>query len=259
MSSPSSPSEGLSVLVVDDEELACRNLARKLLAAGGVREVATETDPLEAVSRLRASPPDLLLLDVRMPGLDGFEVLAHFPEAERRFAVVFCTAHDEHAGAAFDAAALDYLVKPVDPARLAAALARVRRLRPAEHPASGDLARARAAGVTGWLERVLVRFQGRAEVLDLAEVQVLSSEAHRTVAYTGSGEHVLEPSLAAIEPQLDPRRFVRCHRAHLVQLQHIAAVEGDEVVLRGGRRVPLSRRCRSSVVDALGVAARSKR
>lgn len=259
MSSASASSEGLSVLVVDDEELACRNLARKLLAAGGVREVATETDPVLAVARLREQPPDLLLLDVRMPGLDGFELLAHFPEAERRFAVVFCTAHDEHAGAAFDAAALDYLVKPVDPARLGAALARVRRLRPAPDPAAGDLARARAAGITGWLERVLVRFQSRVEVLDLAKVELLSSEAHRTVAYTATAEHVLEPSLAAIEPQLEPGRFVRCHRAHLVQVQRIAAVEGDEVVLRGGRRVPLSRRCRTAVVEALEAAGRPRR
>ncbi len=252
MSSSSSPAEGLRVLVVDDEELACRNLRRKLLAAGGVASVEHTTDPADAVVRLRDEPPDLLLLDVRMPGLSGFDVLAHFPEPERRFAVVFCTAYDEHAAAAFEVAALDYLVKPVDPARLATALARVRRQRPASPP---DLARARAAGLAGFLERVVARYKGGAQVVELAQVQVLSSEAHRTVAYTREAEHVLDPSLAALEPQLDPERFVRCHRAHVVQLSHVSAVEADEVVLVGGRRVPLSRRCRTAVLEGLKRAA----
>ena len=241
--------------MVDDEELACRNLKRKLLAAGGT-SVDYTTDPADAVVRLQTAPPDLLLLDIHMPGLSGFEVLAHFPEPQRPFVVVFCTAHDEHATAAFAAAALDYLVKPVDPARLSAALARVRRFlaRPAAPVVSAlasDLDRARAAGIASWLERVVARFQGGVQLIELADVLVLSSEAHRTVAYTRNAEHVLDPSLAALEPQLDPRRFVRCHRAHVVQLSHVTAVEGDEVVLAGGRRVPLSRRCRSRLVARL--------
>ncbi|MBI5548412.1 MAG: response regulator transcription factor [Deltaproteobacteria bacterium] len=256
MPSSSSPAEALRVLVVDDEELACRNLRRKLLATGGVSCVECTTDPTEAVARLRSDPPDLLLLDVRMPGLTGFEVLAHFPEEERSFAVVFCTAHDEHAAAAFEAAALDYLVKPVDPSRLAAALSRVRRhltprSPPLASPHATDLARARAAGIAGWLERVVVRFRGGLQVVELAEVLVLSSEAHRAVAYTRCGEHVLDPSLTAIEAQLDPRRFARCHRGHIVQLARVTAVESDEVVLEGGRRVPLSRRCRSALMAAI--------
>lgn len=255
MSSSSSPADGLRVLVVDDEELACRNLRRKVLAAGGVASVEHTTDPAEAVVRLRDAPPDLLLLDVRMPGLSGFDVLAHFPESERRFAVVFCTAFEEHAAEAFEAAALDYLVKPVDPARLATALARARRQRPAAAP---DLERARKAGIAGYLERVVARFKAGVQVVDLGEVQVLSSEAHRTVAYTRDAEHVLDPSLAALEPQLDPARFVRCHRTHVVQLGQVSAVEADEVVLAGGRRVPLSRRCRFAVLEGLERLARAR-
>jgi DNA-binding LytR/AlgR family response regulator len=244
--------------VVDDEELAGRNLRRKLLAAGGVGSVELVTDPVEAVERLRAAPPDLLLLDVRMPGLSGFEVIAHFPEAERTFTVVFCTAFGEHAPAAFEAAALDYLIKPVDPARLAATLARVRRHlagRATDGAAAPELARARAAGITGWLSRVVARTGCGAEVVDLAEVLLLSSEAHRTVAYTRRGEHVLDASLAALEAQLDPRRFVRCHRAHLVQTRFVTAVEQDEVVLGDGRRAPLSRRCRAGLLEALRAGA----
>jgi DNA-binding LytR/AlgR family response regulator len=243
--------------VVDDEELACRNLRRKLLSAGGVASVEHTTDPAEAVTRLRAAPPDLLLLDVRMPGLSGFDVLAHFPEAERPFAVVFCTAFGEHAPAAFEAAALDYLLKPVDPARLSASLARVRRhlsARASSPPAvegPSDLSRARSVGLTGWLTRVVARASGGVEVVDLSEVLLLSSEAHRAVAYTRSAEHVLDASLAALEAQLDPRRFLRCHRAHLVQLGWVTGVVGDEVVLAGGRRAPLSRRCRAALIEAL--------
>lgn len=253
MSSSSCLDEGLRILVVDDEELACRNLRRKLLAAGGIASVEHTTDPAEAVGVLRASPPDLLLLDVRMPGLSGFDVLAHFPEAERPFVVVFCTAFGEHAPAAFEAAALDYLLKPVDPARLSAALARVRRHLALRPPACApsDLERARAAGIAGWLERVVARSSGGVEVVDLSEVMLLSSEAHHAVAYTRAGEHVLDASLAALEAQLDPRRFARCHRAHLVQLVFVTAVDKDEVVLAGRRRVPLSRRCRTALVEAL--------
>ncbi|MGC4121765.1 MAG: LytTR family DNA-binding domain-containing protein [Myxococcales bacterium] len=253
MSSSSSQAEGLRVLIVDDEELACRNLRRKLLAAGGVVSAEHTTDPAQAVVRLRDDPPDLVLLDVRMPGLSGFDVLAHFPEPERSFAVVFCTAFDEHAARAFEAAALDYLVKPVDPERLATALARVRRHRAAA-PVP-DLDRARKAGIAGYLEKVVARFKGGVQIVELSQVQVLSSEAHRTVAYTRDAEHVLDPSLAALEPQLDPTRFARCHRAHVIQLGQVQAVEADETVLAGGRRVPLSRRCRAVVLEGLERAA----
>ena len=255
MSSSCSRVEGLRALIVDDEELACRNLKKKLLTVGGVASVEHVTDPAEAVSRLREARFDLLLLDIQMPGLTGFELLAHFPEAEREFAVVFCTAHDEHALAAFEAAALDFLVKPVDPERLALALARVRRhlADPNGRASSAVLVRAREAGLAGWLERVVARFGGRLEIVELADVLVLSSEAHRTVAYTRDAEHVLEPSLAVLEPQLDPARFVRCHRAHVVQISKITAIEKVEVVLIGGHRVPLSRRCRGAVMEKVSM------
>lgn len=206
MSTSSSPEPSLRILVVDDEELACRNLKRKLLAAGETL-IDYATDPAEAVMLLHRAPPDLLLLDIQMPGLTGFDVLAHFPEQERRFAVVFCTAHDEHAVQAFEAAALDYLVKPVDPVRLSAMLTRVRRQCVAHPMARGtsasDIERARLAGMTDWLQRVVAHFHGGVEIVSLSDVLVLSSEAHRTVAYTAGGEYVLDASLAALEPQLD--------------------------------------------------------
>ena len=258
MSNSSSPEQALRVLIVDDEELACRNLKRKVLAVG---EAVVEclTDPAEAVSRLRLAPPDLLLLDIQMPGLTGFEVLAHFPERERPFAVVFCTAHDEHAIAAFQVAALDYLVKPVDPVRLSAALARVRRhsvtRKQDSSAAPSDLDRARAQGMTGWLQRVVTQFQGSLRVVSVLDVLVFSSEAHRTVAYARDEEHVLEASLAALESQLDPNQFLRCHRAHLVQLRCIAGVEGASLVLTEGLRVPLARRCRAAVLAKLSKSA----
>ena len=212
MSTSTSPADGLRALVVDDEGLACRGLRRKLLASGGVTEVDVTTNPAEAVARLRDAPPDVVFLDVQMPGLTGFDVLAQFPETNRPFAVVFCTAHDTHATRAFEAAALDYLVKPVDPARLAAALARVRRhLRP--DASRDELARARAARLVGWLNRLVVRTRSGVAIVPLSDVLAIASEAHRAVAYTRSEEHVLEPSLAALEPQLDPARFARSHRA----------------------------------------------
>jgi two-component system LytT family response regulator len=256
MSSSRSLAEGLTALVVDDEPLACDNLRRKLLALDAVREVRTTSDPAEAVALLRDQPPDVLFLDVRMPGLSGFDVLAQFPEPTRAFVTVFCTAYDEHAAGAFEAAALDYLVKPVDPARLAAAVARVRRFVGGALPVANELERARAAGIPWFIERLVVRYHGGARVVELSDVLVLTSEAHHAVAYTTHDEHVLEPSLAALEPQLDPTRFLRCHRASIVQLAHVTAVEADEVTLTGGRTVPLSRRNRSLFMKALAKRAR---
>ncbi len=234
MSSSRSPAEPFTALVVDDEPLACDNLRRKLLELDAFREVQTSSDPVEAVGMLRARPPDVLFLDVHMPGLSGFDVLAQFPEAARPFLTVFCTAHDEHATRAFETAALDYLVKPVDPARLAVSVARVRRA--LQRPIGGarELERARAAGITGYLERVVARRQGGARVVELTDVLVLTSEAHCTVAYTAEDEHVLEPSLSALEPQLDRARFVRCHRAHIVQISRVVAVRDGAVWLAGG-------------------------
>jgi two-component system LytT family response regulator len=244
-------SDGLVAVVVDDEELACENLRRKLLALD-VARVDVLSCPREAVLRLRDSPPHVLFLDVSMPGLSGFEVLAQFPESERAFATVFCTAHGEHAARAFEAFAIDYLVKPVDPTRLSASLSRVRRLldRP-EGAGDGLLSRARTARVTGHLERLVVRFLGGAHVLEVRDVVAFSSEAHRAVAYTADAEHVLELSLSALQAQLDPARFARSHRAHLVQLAHVIAVEDEHVRLRGERRVPLSRRNRTAFLRAL--------
>jgi len=256
VSSSSFPSEGLRVLVVDDEELACRNLRRKLLELGDMGSVDVMTDPAEAVVRLRESPPDVVFLDVRMPGLSGFEVLAHFPERERPFAAIFCTAYDEHATAAFEAAALDYLLKPVEPTRLAAAVSRARRF--LSGAARDELERARTQGLVGWLERVVARYRGGLEVVPLDEVVAISSEAHQAVAYTRDAEHVLESSLSALEPQLDPARFVRTHRAHLVQVKYVVAVHGDEVRLAGGRAVPLSRRARKAVLERVAKALPAK-
>jgi two-component system LytT family response regulator len=261
MSSSISPSEGLRALVVDDEELACRGLRRKLLALGGVASVDVTTDPTEAVSMLRDAPPDVVFLDVHMPVLSGFDVLAQLPEPDRPFAVVFCTAHDRHATRAFDAAALDYLVKPVDPARLAATLTRVRRAAHAQAALAArgtELARARSAKLAGWLERLVVRTRKGITVVPIDDVIAIASEAHRAVAYTRSAEHVLDPSLAALERELDPARFARAHRAFVVSLAHVTAVDADEVHLDGGRRVPLSRRSRAAFLAALDAAARAR-
>jgi two-component system LytT family response regulator len=261
MPSSLSPDSGLRTLVVDDEELACRGLRRKLLASGAVAAAETTTDPAHAVVRLRDDPPDVVFLDVQMPGLSGFDVLAQFPEPERSFAVVFCTAYDAHATRAFEAAALDYLVKPVDAARLSAALARVRRfvqtieLR-SNAVSTSELARARGSGLFAWLERLVVRSRNGARVVDVSDVVAFASEAHRAVAYTPGEEHVLDPSLAAIEPQLDPSRFARCHRAFIVNLTRVEAVSGDTISLTGGRAVPLSRRNRKVFLDALAAVHR---
>jgi two-component system LytT family response regulator len=238
-------------LVVDDEELACQGLRRKLLAVGGVGSVETCTDPVQAVSLLREGQFDLVFLDIKMPEMSGFDVLAHFPEIDRHFFPIFCTAFDDYATSAFEAAAIDYLVKPVDPLRLATSLARARRLMQAGMQ-PGLLNKVREAGLTGYLERIVVRYRGALRVVESREIEAIASEAHHAVAYTKTEEHVLESSLTSLEAQLDPNRFVRVHRAWVVQIGSVRDVGVEEIRLESGRKVPLSRRNRKLLGKMLG-------
>jgi DNA-binding LytR/AlgR family response regulator len=239
------------VLVVDDEPLVRDGLLRKLAAwSGGPLDGKGAADPHEALALIRSWRPQIVLLDIAMPGMTGFELLGQLGEADRRFALVFCTAYAEHAIRAFEAAALDYLLKPVDPERLDEALRRA------------------LASVRSWerweralpaepLERLAARTRKGVAVVAAADVARLTSEAHETVAYAVDGtELVLDLSLAELETRLDPRRFFRCHRAHIVNLAHVTGVLDAETgpvveLARGAGRVPLARRRRTALLDAL--------
>jgi two-component system LytT family response regulator len=228
----------MKALIVDDERLARVELRRLLGAHPEVEIVGEARDGNEACDLVRKLSPDLLFLDIQMPGMTGFEVLESLDDVPQ---VIFTTAYDEYAIKAFEVNALDYLMKPIAPARLAASLARVR-------PVSG-VAR---------LEQVFVRDGERCWILRLPEIFLLESEGNYTRLYFGSERPLIRRSLNAIEEQLDPAMFFRADRKQILNLKWIEKVEvaisgGLLVTLRGGRTVEMSRRQSARLREVLSL------
>jgi two-component system LytT family response regulator len=215
----------LRVLIVDDEPLARARARRLLDEVGGVTVVGEAGSAPEARERVAATRPDLLLLDIQMPGEDGFALLESL---EQRPAVVFVTAFDHYAVRAFEANAADYLLKPFRRERLAESLERVRRelaqpealsLRLAEL-----LASVRPGGGPDVLERLTVRLGTRQLILKTDEVLWFGAEDKLVFAATTSARHYVNFTLDQLERRLDPRRFARVHRGAIANLDHATAL-----------------------------------
>jgi two-component system LytT family response regulator len=254
------PLTKIRVLVADDEPLARRGV-RQLLAPHSDMCVAGESrNGPETLRSLDALAPDLLFLDVQMPEMDGFEVL-RARGAERMPAVVFVTAHDQFAVRAFEAHALDYLVKPLNVERFEAALQRVReRLQMMEAVdraarLTALLAAERAQREKNGVERLVVSTATSELVIPVEEIDWISADDYYACLHVGTKDHLLRESLTSLEARLDARRFARIHRSAIVQLDRVrglrTTMRGDEVVLRNGSRIPVSRRKRSVLEDLL--------
>ncbi|WP_421620671.1 LytR/AlgR family response regulator transcription factor [Alkalilimnicola ehrlichii] len=237
----------MRVLVVDDEPWARRRLAEMVDAEQGHRVVAEAGTGEQALAATREHQPDLILLDIQMPGMDGLEVARRIARRERPPGVIFITAHPEHALAAFEAEASDYLLKPVRPDRLRAALAR-----------AGQVNRAQLQGLRrphadpGMLRCRTTRGE---RLVPLDRIHSLRAEDKYVVVGHDDGELLLEDSLKALEQRFADR-FLRVHRSALVALDRLQALERDalgrhQVVLQGGLRLPVSRRHLPAVRDAL--------
>lgn len=253
--------ERITVLIVDDEPPARAKLRRFLAAEAGVEVVGEAESGTEAVAAIERLRPALVFLDVQMPGLDGFGVLAALGEAldsEPLPHVVFVTAFDEYALRAFEVNAVDYLLKPFDSARFRTALERAKeRL---QRRGGGDVERiaallAQVRPRPEYLERILVRGRDRAVFLELSEVRWFEAEQNYVRLHTAGGSHLVRGTLAALEERLDPRHFLRIHRSRIVNTAHVRELRpwshGDyQVVLRDGTELTLSRRYRDRLPEA---------
>lgn len=236
----------LRILIVDDEPLARDRLRGMLRAEPDLEVVAESADAAQALAAIDAHAPDLIFLDMQLPGSDGLEVLARLP-VERRPAVVFATAHEEYAVKAFAVSAVDYLLKPFDLERLRLALRRAR-----EHLQARALERTPAAPGpgAGWRnERLAVRTEGRIVFLRASEIIRIEADDDHVMLHLVSGQLTLRDTLAAIAARLDPAAFVRVNRSTLVQFDQIRelqpALHGDyTITLRDGTKLPLSRSLR---------------
>lgn len=231
----------MKALIVDDESLARERLSA-LLREAGADVIGEASDGRAAVETVAKLHPDVVLLDIRMPVMDGLEAARHISNLESPPAIIFCTAYDEHALAAFDASAIDYLVKPVRLERLRTALERAHRFGAAAvqkvEQASGER-RARS--------HLCARVRGNLVLVPVGDIQYLLAEDKYVVVHTSKGEVLIEEALKTLESEFDDR-FVRIHRNCLVARDRLAGllrgpdgsihvkIEGTDASLEVSRR-----------------------
>ena len=241
----------LRVVVVDDEPLAREDIVQVLSGRGDVAVVATCANGIEALDAVRRLRPDVLLLDIRMPGIDGFGVVEKLDRRELPY-VVFVTAFDRFAIDAFRVRALDYLLKPVQPARLNEALSRAREQlgkRSGEDWAASvqDAAaeHSRAGGSSAYLTELMVRLGTRDIVIKIDEIDWIQAETYYARLHVRGRSYLYRERMHVLESQLNPRHFARVHRSAIVNLDRVREIvhdsRGDHViVLSTGARVKTS-------------------
>lgn len=251
----------IRVLIVDDEPPARAKLRRFLEGDPDTEIVGEAEGGAEALARIRSQRPELVFLDVQMPGMDGFQVLEAL-EREAVPDVVFVTAFDEHALRAFEVHAVDYLLKPYDRARFETALGRAKeRLDPGrgDDDVGGRLARMlESLGAPGpWLDRIRVDERDHSLFVDVADVDWIEADGNYVTLHAGSRTHLVRGSLSGLEARLDPQRFARIHRSRIVNVDRIRRIEpwghGDALlVLDGGLELRMSRRFRDRLPGLFG-------
>jgi two-component system LytT family response regulator len=252
----------LRVLVADDEAPARRVLTRLLEAHPDVQVIAECADGADAALRIRDDRPDLIFLDVKMPELDGFEVIERVG-VDAMPPVVFVTAFDDFALRAFDVRALDYLVKPFSDARFEATLARARqRLAEIDAPRLAAELRSlldarRTAPDDPSVQRFLVKLGGRMSVIVADEIDWIEAQGYYVTLHVGSAAHLHRQPISSLEAELDPRAFARIDRSAIVNLARVRELlrrsDGRWVArLVNGIELPVSRRRREQLLQRLG-------
>ena len=247
--------EKIRTLIIDDEPLAREGIRMRLNQEPDIEVIGECSNGRAAVSAILRDTPDLVFLDVQMPRLDGFGVIAaigarHMPE------VIFVTAYDEHALRAFDVHALDYLLKPVDGARFIEALDRARnRIRGPQWQAIGAQLRALVAGLNAekkYLERLSIKAGGRISFVTVDEIDWIEAADNYILVHVGRDSHILHTTMKSLEDRLDPDRFLRIHRSTIVNLQRIKEIHpmfhGEyRIILKDGTELATGRSYREKL------------
>jgi len=228
------------ILVVDDEPLARSSITTLLAADPGAVVVGECASGAEAVQAARELKPDILILDIKLPDFDGFEVLEQLG-ANAPKAVVFVTAYDQYAIKAFEAHALDYLLKPFEDARFALALERAKANVRQSRPDAG---------------RIVLRESGRITLIEVASIDWIEAQDYYACLHVGSKTHLLRKTLGEFEAELAPLTFCRVHRSAIVNIQRVTALQLDsageyEILLSSGQKLRLSRTYRKQLQSRL--------
>jgi two-component system LytT family response regulator len=233
----------IRALIVDDEPLARGNLKVLLQRDPDIERIEECGSGTEAVAEIRKQRPDLVFLDVQMPECGGFEVL-DLLKGDPLPVIVFVTAYDEYALRAFDAGALDYLLKPFDDSRFSLAMLRAKQKL--------------AAGAVPPQEtpRLIVRSSGHVAYVPIPDIDWVEAADYYVCLHVGPKSHLLRQSMADLEQSLDPHIFCRIHRSTIVNLRRVAKLDVDhageyEVILESGRRLRLSRRFRKTLQERM--------
>ena len=245
----------MRALIADDEALARAKLRRLLAAAADVDIVGEASTGREAVALIKRHDPDVVFLDIRMPGLDGFGVIDAISPGEAPY-IVFVTATEEHALRAFDVGAVDYLLKPYTPSRFERVLARARdRVASRVDVVVPALA---AASPTAYLQRLLVFTNGRAVFLPTVAIDRVEADRNYVSIMSGANTYRLRATIGALQARLDPAQFLRVSRSTLVRLDAVADMHewshgNYRVLMRDGTEVTWSRRYRAAAERDFGV------
>ena len=248
MSPETSPVQ-IRALIVDDEPLARSNLSILLRLDPDIDIAGECGSGMEALSEIRRTRPDLVFLDVQMPECDGFDVLEMLG-GDLPSVIIFVTAHDQYALRAFEAGALDYLLKPFDNARFNLALQRAK-----ERIRNGK-------GSQGKRDRLAIKSSGQVSFVKISEIDWIEAADYYASLHVGTRTHLLRRSMSELEQELDPTIFCRIHRSTIVNLDRVRSLKLNEdgkyeVLLDNGTQLRLSRRYRNQLQSRLGVRGAS--
>jgi two-component system LytT family response regulator len=252
----------IRTLIVDDEPLARRRIRRMLAHDPEVAIVGDCSNGRDAIAAIKSESPDLIFLDVQMPEVDGFDVLAS-TEAKRPPLVIFVTAYDQYALRAFEVAAVDYLVKPFERRRVEGALDRAKsRLasgRDSELNQQTLALLAELKAQSSHVERLVIKAGGRAFFLKTDEIDWIEAEGKYVRLHVGKESYLLREAIGSMETQLDPKKFPRIHRSTIVNIERVRELQPwfhneYRVILKDGTELMLSRSCRKRLGELLGSA-----